>query len=56
MAAMFQVDVFWNVMPCSVVLGHRHFRGPCCLHLELRCYNLEMDTSKLINVDNGQSV
>jgi len=21
-------------MPCSVVLGYRHFRGPRCLHLQ----------------------
>jgi hypothetical protein len=27
-----QVDVFWVVTPCSVVVGHR-FEGQCCLHL-----------------------
>jgi len=37
-AVMFQVQVFWAVTPCSVVLGYQHFGGPCCLrlHEELR--------------------
>jgi len=26
-----QVEVFWVVTPCSVVVGHRRFGGPCCL-------------------------
>jgi hypothetical protein len=25
MASMFQVKVFWAVMPCSVVVGYQHF-------------------------------
>jgi hypothetical protein len=29
-----QVKVFWVVMPCSVVVGYQHFRGPCCLDLQ----------------------
>jgi len=28
---MFQVKVFWVVMPCSVMLGYRCFRGPSML-------------------------
>jgi len=28
-----QVEVFWVVMPCSVVAGHQQFGGTCCLHL-----------------------
>jgi len=28
-AAIFQVEIFWIVTPCSVVLGHQRFRGPC---------------------------
>jgi hypothetical protein len=31
---MFQVEVFWFVTPCSVVVGYQRFRGPCCLHLQ----------------------
>jgi hypothetical protein len=31
---MFQVEVFWVVTPCSVVVGHHCLRGPCCLHLQ----------------------
>jgi len=26
--AKIQVEVFWVVMVCSVVLGYQHFRGP----------------------------
>jgi len=33
-AVMFQVEVFWVVTPCSVVVGYQSFRGPCCLHLQ----------------------
>jgi hypothetical protein len=32
--APFQVEVFWVVMLCSVVVEYQHFRGPCCLHLQ----------------------
>jgi hypothetical protein len=32
-AVMFQVEVFWVVTPCGVVVGYRRFRGPCCLSL-----------------------
>jgi hypothetical protein len=28
-----QVEVFWVVTPCSVVVGHQRFRGPLCFHL-----------------------
>jgi hypothetical protein len=33
-AVMFQVEVFWFVTPCSVVVGYRRFRGPCYLYPE----------------------
>jgi hypothetical protein len=29
----FQVKVFWVVMPCTVVVGFQHFKGPCSLHV-----------------------
>jgi hypothetical protein len=29
-----QVEVFWVVTPCSVVVGYQHFGGPCYLHLQ----------------------
>jgi len=29
---LFQVEVFWVVTPCSVVVGYQCFRGPCHLH------------------------
>jgi hypothetical protein len=31
--AMFQVEVFRVVIPCSVAVGYRRFRGPRCLRL-----------------------
>jgi len=31
---MFQVEVFWVVTPCSVVVGYHRFGGPCCCHLQ----------------------
>jgi len=34
MAVMFQVEVFWVVMPCSAVVGYQHFWGPCFFHLQ----------------------
>jgi hypothetical protein len=33
-ASFEQVEVFWVVMQCSVLVGYQHFRGPCCLHLQ----------------------
>jgi len=29
-----KVKVFWVVMPCSFVVGHQRFGGPCCFHPE----------------------
>jgi hypothetical protein len=31
---MFQVKIFWVVLPYSVVVGFQRFKGPCCLHLQ----------------------
>jgi hypothetical protein len=31
-AVTLQVQVFWVVTPCNVVVGYQSFRGPCCLH------------------------
>jgi len=28
-----EVDVFWVVTLCSIVVGYQSFKGPCCLHL-----------------------
>jgi hypothetical protein len=33
-SVMFQVDIFWVVTPCSVVVGYQCFGGSCCLHLQ----------------------
>jgi hypothetical protein len=33
-AVNIQVEGFWVVVPCSVVVGYQCFRGPCCLHLQ----------------------
>jgi hypothetical protein len=34
MALVFQIEVFWFVTPCSVVVGYQRFRGPYCHHLQ----------------------
>jgi hypothetical protein len=31
---MIQDELFWVVMPCSVVVGYQRFGGPCCFHLQ----------------------
>jgi hypothetical protein len=31
---MIQVEVFWVVTSCSVVIGYQCFGGPCCYHLQ----------------------
>jgi len=31
---LFEVEVFWVVTPCSVVVGYQCFWGPSCLHCE----------------------
>jgi len=38
-AVIFQVEVFWVVTPCSVVIGYQRFRGPCILHLRSHTQN-----------------
>jgi len=30
----FKSRSFWVLMTCSVAVGHKHWRGPCCLHLQ----------------------
>jgi hypothetical protein len=32
---MFQVEVFWVMTPCNIVVEFHRFRGPCCLHLQV---------------------
>jgi hypothetical protein len=32
--AKIQVEVFWVVTLCSVMVGYHRFRGPCCFHLQ----------------------
>jgi len=32
----FQVEIFWVVTPCSVVVGYQSFRGLCSLHFNLK--------------------
>jgi hypothetical protein len=30
----FEVEVFWVVTPCIVVVGYQRFGSPCCLHFQ----------------------
>jgi hypothetical protein len=34
MLIIFQVKVFWVVMPCSVTVGYQWLEEPSCLHLK----------------------
>jgi len=34
LAYLFQVEVFWIVKLCSVVVGYQRFRGPHCLFIQ----------------------
>jgi hypothetical protein len=40
-AVIFQVEVFWVVTPCGVLIGYQRFRSTCCLHLT----NLKMEAA-----------
>jgi hypothetical protein len=33
--SIYQVEIFWVVTPCSVVVGYQHFRSPCSFHLQV---------------------
>jgi hypothetical protein len=33
-AMKIQVQFFWVVTPCGVVVGYQRFRGPFCLYLK----------------------
>jgi len=35
-----QAEVFCVVTPCSVVVGYKCFKGPCCLHLQGEVLNM----------------
>jgi hypothetical protein len=37
---MIQVKVFWVLTLCSVAEGDQHFRGPCCLPLQVEVAGL----------------
>jgi len=34
MVVIFQVTVFWVLMPCTALVGYHCFRGPSCPHLQ----------------------
>jgi hypothetical protein len=49
---MFQVEVFWDVTPYSVVVGYQRFGGPCCIHLQGEveisgCYTIKKEGALL---------
>jgi hypothetical protein len=50
-AVIFQVEVFWDVKPCCVVVGYQRFRAPCCLHLKGQVAGTEEN-----GTDNRQEV
>jgi len=32
-AVKIEVEFFWVVTPCSVMVGYQHFGGPYCMHV-----------------------
>jgi len=42
MVVKIQVEVFWVVTLCSIVVGYQCFRGPCCFHLQGEVFKLEV--------------
>jgi hypothetical protein len=48
MEVKIQVEVFWVLKPCSVVVAYQQFGGPCCLHLQVEvCMASQPGTSQL---------
>jgi hypothetical protein len=43
MVVNIQVEFFWVVTTCSVVVGYQHFRGPCYLLLQDAAFTLKME-------------
>jgi hypothetical protein len=40
--------IFWDMMPCSLVEDHLHFRGIYCLRLQCRIYATQAPSFLLI--------
>jgi hypothetical protein len=36
----FQIEAFWVVTPCGVMVGYQRFGGQCCLHLQANMLNI----------------
>jgi hypothetical protein len=59
-AAKIQVEVFWVVTPCSVMVGYRRFERCCCLHLQDillaqdRDYSSENDIKTSDSIEGGK--
>jgi hypothetical protein len=34
-AVKMQIEVFWVVTPCDIVVGYQRFEGPGCLHFRV---------------------
>jgi hypothetical protein len=47
-----QVEDFWVVMLCGVVLRYQHFRGPCYLHLQDKVKMEAAWTSEMVSYHN----
>jgi hypothetical protein len=51
-AVMFQVEVFWIVTPCNVMVGYQRSRGPCHLQLHPETLVYNHDTTRRHNPEN----
>jgi hypothetical protein len=49
-----QVEVFWVVMLCIVIVGYQHFTGPCCspLHSEVPKMEAARSCEMLVSYSN----
>jgi len=39
-----QIMAFWDMTPCSDVVGYQHFGWPCCHHLKSEVNDARKDT------------
>jgi len=50
--SLFQVEVFWVVTPCSVVVGYQRFRVPCFIHLQVEAFWVVTSCSVVIGYES----
>jgi hypothetical protein len=46
----FQVEILWDVTPCSEVVGYQRFRAPCCFHSHFTLKMASVRSSETLKV------